>query len=89
MRHAIFAIALATTLWVAPAVASREATKTNTADAVDPNQAVKCRKVVVTGSLVKKGRVCKTVAEWQAIYDNHNDLARKMVEDGTTRAGGQ
>lgn len=89
MRHGIFAIALATSLSVSPAVASSEAAKTSTAAAVEPEQAVKCRKVVVTGSLIKKGRVCKTVAEWQAIHDNHNDLARKMVEDGTTRAGGQ
>ncbi len=53
---------------------------------VDPNQRMRCRIVNVTGSMVKGGRVCRTVAEWRAIIDNNNENARKMVQDGTTRS---
>ncbi len=54
----------------------------------DPDQRIRCRIVNVTGSLVKGGRVCRTVAEWRAIIDNNNENARKMVQDGTTRPAG-
>jgi len=55
----------------------------------DPDQAIKCRTVRVTGSLVKKGKVCKTLAQWRAMTDSGNDLARRLVEDGTSRPSGQ
>lgn len=88
MRHAFFVIALTASLSLAPAFAGSEVPKPNTAAKVDPDQSIRCRKVDVTGSLVKKGKVCKTIAEWRAIMDNNNYLARKMIEDGTTRPGG-
>lgn len=46
---------------------------------------VVCRRVDVTGSLIKRGRVCRTVAEWRVITENGNYNARKMVDEGTTR----
>jgi hypothetical protein len=55
----------------------------------DPDQATRCRTVRVTGSLVKKGKVCKTLAQWRQITESGNDLARRLVEDGTSRPGGQ
>jgi len=55
----------------------------------DPDQAIKCRTVRVTGSLVKKGKVCKTLAQWRVMTDSGNDLARRLVEDGTSRPSGQ
>lgn len=55
----------------------------------DADQAIRCRPVRVTGSLVKKGKVCKTLAEWRRMTDTGNDLARRLVEDGTSRPGGQ
>lgn len=55
----------------------------------DADKAIRCRTVRVTGSLVKKGKVCKTVAQWRQISESGNDLARRMVEDGTSRPGGQ
>lgn len=84
MRYIFAAIALTASL--SPAFADEGTSKPA---AVDPDQAIKCRKIEVTGSLVKKGKVCKTVAEWRAIADNNNYLARKMVEDGTTRPSGE
>ena len=56
------------------------------ADADDTR--VRCRRVEVTGSLVKRGRVCRTVREWRESSDASNYNARKMVEDSTTRSGG-
>lgn len=46
---------------------------------------VRCRRVEVTGSLVKRGRVCRTVREWRAISENGNYNARKMIEESTSR----
>lgn len=88
MRNIMLTVAFGGFIAVAPATASSEGARAPESQSADPDQKIKCRRVDVTGSLVKRGRVCKTVAQWRAIFDNHNDLARKMVEDGTTRTGG-
>jgi hypothetical protein len=88
MRHVILAIAFGSLLSVAPVSANNETTTATAAPATDPDQKIKCRVVEVTGSLVRKGRVCKTIAQWKAIIGNGNALARTMVEDGTTRPAG-
>lgn len=54
----------------------------------DDDNRVRCRRVEVTGSLVKRGRVCRTVREWRDSSSNGNDNARKMIEESTTRSGG-
>jgi hypothetical protein len=59
-----------------------------TTTAKDPDQAIKCRKVEVTGSLVKKGRVCKTIAEWKKIQADGNRTARMIGETGGICSGG-
>lgn len=56
--------------------------------ASDADPAVRCRIVRVTGSLVKKGRVCKTLAEWRRIIESGNEIARGLVEDGQSRPTG-
>jgi hypothetical protein len=53
------------------------------------DNAMRCRTVRVTGSLVKKGKVCKSLAQWRKMTEAGNDLARRLVEDGTSRPGGQ
>lgn len=88
MRHVIFGIALTAAFSAAPVAANTEPTKANTAKADDPEQKIRCRKVEVTGSMVKKGRVCKTVAQWKTIISNGNENARALVIDGTTRPAG-
>lgn len=73
-------------------VSASEGTKSAKAsnDALaDPDNSIRCRTVRVTGSLVKKGKVCKTLAQWRQMTDSGNDLARRLVEDGTSRPGGQ
>lgn len=83
----IVVFALAVGLAIIPCSANSQPSTPNAA--ADPDQKIKCRKIQVTGSLVKKGKVCKTVAEWRSIAENNNYLARKMVEDGTTRPSGE
>lgn len=56
-------------------------------DAPDKERVV-CRRVEVTGSLVKRSRVCKPASEWAQIIDRGNDTARRIVETGLACAGG-
>lgn len=79
MRHMLLAFALTASLSVSPAFADDAATKPA---AADPDQQIKCRRVEVTGSHVKKGKVCKTIAEWKRIIDNGNRTARAVVLEG-------
>lgn len=79
MRHIIFAIALTASLSVVPLLANEQPNK---ATASDPDQAIKCRKVEVTGSMIKKGKVCRSIAEWKKIQANGNEVARATVDLG-------
>ena len=88
MRVFILALALTTSLSAAPVLAGNEQAKPVKTPSTDPDQVIKCRKVEVTGSLVKKGKVCKTIAEWKEIQANGNRTARAIVESGAVCAGG-
>lgn len=44
----------------------------------DPN-AVRCKRLTVTGSLVSKQRICKTNAEWRAISEQQNRDADDLI----------
>lgn len=88
MRQIFFAFMLGAGLLVTPVAANTETAKTNSAQADNPDNKIRCRKVEVTGSMVKKGRVCKTVAEWRNIISNGNENARTLVIDGTSRPAG-
>lgn len=50
----------------------------------DPN-AVRCKRLEVTGSLVRKERICKTNAEWRAISDQQGRDADDLIT--RSRAG--
>ena len=56
---------------------------------LDPTDAnyIKCRKSEVMGSLVKKQRVCRTIAQWKEASALGNEGTRDMVE-GFARSGG-
>ena len=84
MRYVLIAIAFTASLSGLPALANDGNAKPA---AADPDQQIKCRKVEVSGSLIKKGRVCKTVAEWKVIQNNGNRTARAIVESGQICAG--
>lgn len=53
-------------------------------DRNDPN-ATRCKRLDVTGSLVRKERICKTNAEWRAISDRQNRDANDLIN--RSRAG--
>ena len=75
----------------APAPTAQDSKLANASDkaASDADQTIRCRTIKVTASLVKKGKVCKTLAEWRRIIESGNENARRLVEDGTSRPGGQ
>lgn len=79
MRHLLFAIAFSASISVAPTYATEDKAQAAT---TDPDQVIKCRKVEVTGSLLKKGKVCRTIAEWKKIQENGNRTARAIIEEG-------
>ncbi len=84
MRHIVLSAALTVSILGAPAFANENTAKPA---ASDPDQAIKCRRVEVTGSIVKKGKVCRTIAEWKQIQSNGNRTARAIIESGQTCAG--
>ena len=49
---------------------------------VDPNapDAVKCRKLEITGSLVRKQRICMTNAQWAKSREQQTRDGRDLVE---------
>ena len=64
---------------------ANEPAKTATQKSAD--EQIRCRKVEVTGSLVKKGKVCRTIAEWRKIQQNGNDTARTMLGEQICTGG--
>lgn len=53
-------------------------------DRNDPN-ATRCKRLAVTGSLVRKERTCRTNAEWKAIGEQQNRDADDIIT--RSRAG--
>ena len=77
-------------LSVALAVLLQTATTPATAmPASAPADSPICRRIEVTGSLVRKERVCKTKAEWRAVDENGKSRARAIVDYSTGRPTGQ
>lgn len=74
------AIATALVLMALPAVAQEPAKL----DRNDPD-AVRCKRFQVTGSLVKKERVCRTNAEWRKMSEQQNRDADDLIT--RSRAG--
>lgn len=58
---------------------------------VPPNHPyrIRCQSIAITGSLSKRGRVCRTTAEWQRLREDGEAHARAIVEHSATRQGGQ
>lgn len=53
----------------------------------DPNF-IRCRKMLETGSMVKKYRVCRTNAKWKEVIANSSQNARATVEAMSSKASG-
>jgi predicted secreted protein len=90
---ACLAIAILTTAPVGAAVAQSGAEPAAAAPAPtaadDPSQQIRCRRIAVIGSLIRRERVCKTLAEWRQLQERGNDAARQQVENGRVCGGGQ
>lgn len=90
MRISIIIASLAlVTGSAALATDSPPASKVNAPVSADDDTTIKCRSIAVTGSLVKKERTCKTVAEWRRLRERGNDVAREIADYSRTRPGGQ
>ena len=48
-----------------------------------------CKRIPVTGSLVRKERMCMTRAEWKRLSEQGNSASRAAVESGSSRPSGQ
>ena len=73
---------------LAPAVMAKETyvdpAPTEKLDPRDPNY-MRCRKILETGSLVKKQRICKTNAEWARASEDAQKIADDLI--GRNRTG--
>ncbi len=76
IQKAIFALTL--TIFAVPALAESPPLDKN-----DPN-ALRCKRLSETGSLVKKRRVCKTNAEWRAIAEQQGRDADDLITRSRT-----
>ena len=54
-------------------------------DRRDPDY-VRCRLIDVTGSLVKKEKICRTNREWEAMRVRGNSEAERFIEQNRTAA---
>ena len=81
----IFAGVATSIVLSAMAAAAEPATPTAS---VDPAQQTVCRKDLETGSLVRSKRTCHTRAQWAFIDDENQRFSRKLVEDSTSKPGG-
>jgi hypothetical protein len=66
LRNIVAVFAATLTVAALPAAAASSAANNAGLSKDDPNY-VKCRKLDVTGSLVRKAHVCKTNAEWSRL----------------------
>ncbi len=75
----------------APAVAvttkvASQTTKDKVSPA-DPDQQIKCRKYTASGSLVRKVKMCRTIAEWRKAAQAGNDAARAIAGENLCSGG--
>lgn len=85
--NVILLASLAAATMSAPALAQSSPTKAAAERELSADGKVKCRKLSVTGSLVKKVKVCKTPAEWKAHYAAEKRSVNEMwdhANKGTT-----
>jgi len=53
----------------------------------DPDQQIKCKKLAAIGSIIRKVKVCKTLAEWRRAQQAGNDAARAIVGENVCSGG--
>ncbi len=53
----------------------------------DPDRQIKCRKYTASGSLVRKVKICRTIAEWRKAAQAGNDAARAIAGENLCSGG--
>ncbi len=61
-----------------------EAPKTADKGEVDPKSEIKCKRQSVTGSRVKRVKVCKTIAQWESDEELNRSSAKDTIDRGST-----
>jgi hypothetical protein len=92
MRKLLIATALFMAGSLAPSAPLLAAASADTgAEKLDPKNPdyVRCRKIQVTGSLVKKERICKTNAEWARASEEAQKNAEDLIGRNRTGTNGQ
>lgn len=90
--RALLSVAYTTLAFSALSIAaplSAAATAVMPADpVVDADDKIRCRRIEVTGSHIRREKVCKTVGEWRRLADRGNEVARQQWEGGLICSGG-
>lgn len=81
---------LAAGLILVSAAAAEPSTKQATEEVSDAtgDDRIKCKRLAVTGSLTKKVKTCRTVAEWRRMREDNSEYARDLQDYTRTRSGG-
>lgn len=90
MRHFSNAIAGTAFLLLSTAVIAVDTKPppvSTTEASTDPDQKIKCRKYLAPGSLVRKIKMCRTIAEWRRVTQAGNDAARAIVGENVCSGG--
>jgi hypothetical protein len=85
---AVLSLLALLSLPVSPLFAGQAAQTADKLDPKDPNY-VRCRKIGVIGSLVKKERICKTNAEWARASEDAQRNAEDLITRNRTGTNGQ
>jgi hypothetical protein len=80
-------VLLAASVGVGPAATPAIALQATAAEVTDPDQKIKCRKYLAPGSLVRKVKTCRTIAEWRKAAQAGNDAARYIVGENVCSGG--
>jgi hypothetical protein len=78
----------AATAMAQPAPAATAAAAPAAAAAPDTSQDIVCRKTKETGSLIRGKKTCLTRSQWSYVDSEHQRASRQLVEDSTSRVGG-
>lgn len=87
LRVASIVPAMSLALGISVVPANGQQTEPLTVDASDPEQKIKCRKYLAPGSLVRKVKTCRTIAEWRKATQAGNDAARYIVGENVCSGG--
>lgn len=82
MRVAMVSLAVMASFLAVPAIAAE-----NPRPASDRDKMI-CKRDAEVGSIIKRRKTCMTKAEWDRVAESQQTGARKMIDELTTRPGG-